>query len=99
MVGRHSRCDAESTGSDMQIAELLELIRNNENSGVEFKRDDVHPESLAKELCALANFEGGHVLLGVDHQEIARHGPLSAPLVPSVYIKFPDIFIMLTENV
>jgi hypothetical protein len=38
-------------------------------------------------------------LLGVDHQEIARHGPLSAPLVPSVYIKFPDIFIMLTENV
>lgn len=66
MAGRHSRCDAESTGSDMRIAELLELIRNNENSGVEFKRDDVHPESLAKELCALANFEGGHVLLGVE---------------------------------
>ncbi|HET8893783.1 MAG TPA: RNA-binding domain-containing protein [Gaiellaceae bacterium] len=50
----------------MLLAELLELIRNGENSGVEFKRDDVHAESLAKELCALANLEGGHVLLGVE---------------------------------
>ena len=50
----------------MRLAELLELIRNNENSGVEFKRDDVRPEVLAKELCALANLEGGHVLLGVE---------------------------------
>jgi ATP-dependent DNA helicase RecG len=51
---------------DMLLTELLELIGNNENSGVEFKRDDVRPEVLAKELCALANFEGGHVLLGVE---------------------------------
>jgi len=50
----------------MLLAELLELIRNNENSGVEFKRDDVRPEVLAKELCALANLEGGHILLGVE---------------------------------
>jgi ATP-dependent DNA helicase RecG len=47
-------------------AELLEVIRNGENSGVEFKRDDVHGDDLAKELCALANLEGGHVLLGVE---------------------------------
>lgn len=50
----------------MLLAELLELIRNGENSGVEFKRDDVRPEVLAKEVCALANLEGGHVLLGVE---------------------------------
>lgn len=50
----------------MLLAEFLELVRNGESSGVEFKRDDVKPEDLAKELCALANLEGGHVLLGVE---------------------------------
>jgi ATP-dependent DNA helicase RecG len=48
------------------MIELLEFIRNGENSGVDFKRDDVHAEKIAKELCALANLEGGHVLLGVE---------------------------------
>lgn len=46
--------------------ELLALIANGESSGVEFKRDDVRPEQLAKELVALANFQGGRVLLGVE---------------------------------
>ena len=46
--------------------ELLELITNGENSGVEFKRDDLRPEPLAKEVVALANFQGGRILLGVD---------------------------------
>lgn len=50
----------------MLLSELLEIIRNGENSGVEFKRDDVHRDRLAKELSALANFEGGHILLGVE---------------------------------
>jgi ATP-dependent DNA helicase RecG len=50
----------------MLKTELAELIRNGENSGVEFKRDDVHPDSLAKEVAALLNLEGGHVLLGVE---------------------------------
>jgi ATP-dependent DNA helicase RecG len=50
----------------MLLGELLELVRNGESSGVEFKRDDIRPEELAKELCALANLEGGHVLLGVE---------------------------------
>lgn len=50
----------------MLRAELREIIRNGESSGVEFKRDDVRPQDLAKELCALANFEGGHLLLGVE---------------------------------
>ena len=46
--------------------ELEELIRNGENSGVEFKRDDIRPERLAKELAALLNMGGGHLLLGVE---------------------------------
>src|SRR6266545_2765674 len=50
----------------MLRSELLELIANGESSGVEFKRDDVRPEQLAKEIVALANFQGGRVLLGVE---------------------------------
>ncbi len=50
----------------MTKSELLELIANGENSGVEFKRDDLRPELMAKEVVALANFLGGRILLGVD---------------------------------
>ena len=50
----------------MKKSELLELIANGESSGVEFKRDDVRPEKLAKEVVALANFQGGRLLLGVE---------------------------------
>ena len=50
----------------MNRAELMEIIRNGESSGVEFKRDDVHPQSLAKEIASLANLEGGYILLGVE---------------------------------
>lgn len=39
----------------MTKTELLEFLRNGENSGVEFKRDDVHTDSLAKETVALLN--------------------------------------------
>ena len=50
----------------MLKSELLEIIANGENSGVEFKRDDLRPEQLAKEIVALVNFQGGKVLLGVE---------------------------------
>ena len=50
----------------MLKSELLQLIANGENSGVEFKRDDLRPEQLAKEIAALANLKGGRVLLGVE---------------------------------
>lgn len=46
--------------------ELLQLIANAENSGIEFKRDDLRPEQLAREIVALANLRGGCVLLGVE---------------------------------
>jgi len=50
----------------MTKTDLLELIANGENSGVEFKRDDVRPEQLAKEIVALANLRGGKLLIGVE---------------------------------
>ena len=50
----------------MNRAELMEIIRNEESSGVEFKRDDVHPQSVAKEIASLANLEGGYILIGLE---------------------------------
>jgi ATP-dependent DNA helicase RecG len=50
----------------MTRTELLEMIRNGENSGVEFKRDAIQNLGLARELVAFSNFEGGVVLLGVE---------------------------------
>src|SRR3972149_5538206 len=46
--------------------DLLEIIRNGENSGVEFKRDVLENHALAKELVAFSNHSGGMVLLGVE---------------------------------
>ena len=56
----------------MNLTDLMELIRNGENSKVEFKRDDAHPRKLAAEIAALLNLEGGHIILGVED-----HGKLS----------------------
>lgn len=50
----------------MTKTELLEIVRNGENSGVEFKRDTIEGRALAKELVAFANLRGGKVLLGVE---------------------------------
>lgn len=50
----------------MTRSDLRQLIANGEHSGVEFKRDDLHSRTLAKELVAFANFDGGQLLLGVD---------------------------------
>jgi ATP-dependent DNA helicase RecG len=50
----------------MTRSELIEIIRNGESSGIEFKRDTIDNRALAKELVAFANFEGGRVLLGVE---------------------------------
>jgi ATP-dependent DNA helicase RecG len=50
----------------MTKTELLELIANGENSGVEFQRDDLDNRAFAKELVALTKLAGGRVLLGVE---------------------------------
>lgn len=49
----------------MKRSELLEIISHGENSGVEFKLDNIRPEQLAKEVVAMANFQGGKILIGV----------------------------------
>ena len=46
--------------------ELLEILTDGENSGVEFKRDVLENHTLAKELVAFSNLSGGRVLLGVE---------------------------------
>ncbi|MCK4546931.1 MAG: putative DNA binding domain-containing protein [Candidatus Eisenbacteria sp.] len=50
----------------MLKAELLEIIASGESSGVEFKRDDVRPEQIGKEIVAMTNLKGGRLLLGVE---------------------------------
>ncbi len=50
----------------MTSSELAEILRNGENSGVEFKRDATHPNDLATAIVALLNLEGGRILLGVE---------------------------------
>ena len=50
----------------MNQADLLELVANGESSRVEFNRDHIGPERLAREVSALLNFEGGCILLGVE---------------------------------
>ena len=55
----------------MNRSQLLELLLNGENSGLEFKRDDIQPHRLAGEIVALLNLEGGHILLGVEDDATA----------------------------
>ncbi|QTA91970.1 AlbA family DNA-binding domain-containing protein [Desulfonema magnum] len=50
----------------MNQEDILRWIQNGENSGMEFKRDDIRPEQLAKEIVAFLNFKGGKILLGVE---------------------------------
>jgi len=67
--------------------QLGELILNGESSGVEFKRDDVPPERLAKEMAALLNLEGGFILLGVE-KDRAVSGLTRHP-TPGHYLSLP----------
>ena len=64
---RSSAADAATDSSAMNQADLLQLVANGESSLVEFKRDDIRPERLAREVSALLNFEGGRILLGVEN--------------------------------
>lgn len=50
----------------MLVSDVRELIAKGEGAKIEFKRDDVRAENLAKELVSFANMNGGVVLLGVE---------------------------------
>jgi ATP-dependent DNA helicase RecG len=81
----------------MLKAELLEIIANGENSGVEFKRDDVRPEQVAREIVALANLKGGYILLGVADDKtivgITRHN-LSEWVADTVFARYVHPIIL-----
>lgn len=80
----------------MLKTELLEIIRNGENSGVELKRDTIDHRALAKELVAFANLQGGRVLLGVEKDGsisgLTRSDPADSedPDKPGQYTRFEE---------
>ena len=50
----------------MLRSELLTLLNQGEGAKLDFKRDDVRPETMAKEIVAFANMNGGIILLGIE---------------------------------
>ncbi|MDE0012087.1 MAG: ATP-binding protein [Candidatus Poribacteria bacterium] len=48
------------------LTELLEKIILGEDSTIEFKREVPHRDSLADEIAAFANTQGGMILIGID---------------------------------
>ncbi len=50
----------------MTKTEFLGILKNGEDSGVEFKRDDVTNFELAREIVGFLNLNGGTVFLGVE---------------------------------
>ena len=50
----------------MNRSDLLKFIRKGENSSLEFKRDNIRPQQLAREMVGLLNLRGGFILLGVE---------------------------------
>jgi len=52
--------------SNMNTTELKEQIARGEDSRHQFKADINNADSLAAEMAAFANAEGGHILIGVD---------------------------------
>ncbi len=50
----------------MKLKHLKELVANGESTILEFKRKATTPEKLAREISALANTQGGKILIGVD---------------------------------
>lgn len=44
---------------------ILELIKKQEDSKLEFKLDNIHSQELASEIVAFANLDGGTIVLGV----------------------------------
>lgn len=55
----------------MERSKLEEIIKNGENSGIEFKVEIEDTEDLAKEIVAFLNLKGGIILIGIsDNGEI-----------------------------
>ena len=50
----------------MDETQLHKLLRAGEGAKLEFKRDGLRPEQLAREIVSFANMNGGRILLGVE---------------------------------
>jgi ATP-dependent DNA helicase RecG len=50
----------------MKHSNIIEIIQQGENSAIEFKSADVKTDSLAKEIIAFANMNGGIILIGIE---------------------------------
>ncbi len=50
----------------MKPSNIIEIIKQGENSAVEFKSADVKPDAMAKEMISFANMNGGVILIGVE---------------------------------
>ncbi|MCQ1530257.1 RNA-binding domain-containing protein [Lutispora saccharofermentans] len=50
----------------MKQDEIRKIIKNGENSYIEFKEEGIKPKDLAEEIVSFANSEGGTILIGVD---------------------------------
>ncbi len=53
----------------MLLSELLTLINQKEGAKLDFKRDDMRPETMAKAIVSFANMNGGIILVGVDNDD------------------------------
>jgi ATP-dependent DNA helicase RecG len=54
--------------TDATVNKIKALIEQGENQFVEFKEQKAHPDSIAKEMAAFANTQGGTILIGVTDQ-------------------------------
>lgn len=58
--------EARGLKSKMTLQEIHKIARQGEGLKVEFKKKAAFPEKIVRELIALANTEGGYLLIGVD---------------------------------
>ncbi len=58
----------------MEALEILELIQKGESSTVQFKERLPNPDSLAQEMAAFSNTEGGLIIIGVNDKSGALNG-------------------------
>lgn len=58
----------------MNPSELLDIIQKGESSKVQFKERLPHPDSLAQEMAAFSNTQGGLIIIGVNDKTGALNG-------------------------
>ena len=81
----------------MLKSKLLELISQGEGSALEYKRDDIRPESLAKEIVGFANMNGGRILMGIeDNGDVSgvQRDNLHEWLIDTVISRYVHPFIL-----